>query len=80
MKNIWMMFTKALIPFAFDSSLFLLAYMDVKFVGRIDSSAIFSHFDGSKKAYFDWICVIKSYRQKGIYINSPLVIILSSSV
>ena len=47
------MFTKALIPFAFDSSLFLLAYMDVKFVGRIDSSAIFSHFDGSKKAYLD---------------------------
>lgn len=30
----------------FDNSLPLLAYMDVKFVGRIDSSAIFSHFDG----------------------------------
>ena len=30
---------------AFDNSLSLLAYMDVKFVGRIDSSAIFSHFD-----------------------------------
>ena len=61
-----MMFTKALIPFAFDSSLFLLAYMDVKFVGRIDSSAIFSRLDGSKKAYLDWICVIKSDRQKVI--------------
>lgn len=43
------MFTKALIPSTFDNSLSLLAYMDVKFVGRIDSSAIFSHFDGSKK-------------------------------
>ena len=75
-----MMFTQALIPSAFDNSLSLLAYMDGKVVGRIDSSAIFSHFDGSKKAYFDWICVIKSYRQKGIYINSSLVIILSSSV
>ena len=75
-----MMFTQALIPSTFDNSLSLLAYMDGKVVGRIDSSAIFSHFDGSKKAYFDWICVIKSYRQKGIYINSSLVIILSSSV
>ena len=74
------MFTKALIPSTFDNSSSLLAYMDGKVVGRIDSSAIFSHFDGSKKAYFDWICVIKSYRQKGIYINSSLVIILSSSV
>ena len=25
-----------------------------------------SHFDGSVKAYLDWICVIKSYRHKGI--------------
>ena len=50
----------------FDNSLSLLAYMDGKVVGRIDSSAIFSHFDGSKKAYLDWICVIKSYRHKGI--------------
>lgn len=43
------MFTKALFPSTFDNSSSLLAYMDVKFVGRIDSSAIFSHFDGSKK-------------------------------
>ena len=75
-----MMFTKALIPSTFDNSSSLLSYMDGKVVSRIDSSAIFSHFDGQKKAYFDWICVIKSYRQKGIYINWYLVIILSSSV
>lgn len=35
-------------------------------VGRIDCSLIVSHFDGSKKAYLDWICVIKSYRHQGI--------------
>ena len=35
-------------------------------VGRIDSTKICSHFDGSAKAYLDWICVIKSYRHKGI--------------
>ena len=40
--------------------------MDVKVVGRIDSSIIASHFDGSKKAYLDWICVIKSYRHSGV--------------
>lgn len=26
---------------------------------------IASHFDGSKKAYLDWICVIKSCRHRG---------------
>ena len=51
---------------AFDNSLSLLAYMDGKVVGRIDSIKICSHFDGSTKAYLDWICVIKSYRHKGI--------------
>lgn len=51
---------------AFDTSLSLLAYMDDKVVGRIDSSMIYSHFDGSTKAYLDWICVIKSYRHKGV--------------
>ena len=50
----------------FDTSLSYLAYMDNKCVGRIDSSLIFSHFDGSTKAYLDWICVIKSYRHKGV--------------
>ena len=50
----------------FNSSISLLAYVDDKVVGRIDSSMIASHFDGSKKAYLDWICVIKSYRHSGV--------------
>lgn len=51
---------------AFAGSLSLLAYMDGKVVGRIDSTMICSHFDGSIKAYLDWICVIKSYRHQGV--------------
>ena len=35
-------------------------------VGRIDTSLITSHADGSIKAYLDWICVLKTYRHKGI--------------
>lgn len=46
----------------FNTSLSLLAYVDGKVVGRIDSTLIATHFDGSKSAYLDWICVIKSYR------------------
>lgn len=51
---------------AFANSLSLLAYMDGKVVGRIDSAKICSRFDGPVKAYLDWICVIKSYRHKGV--------------
>lgn len=51
---------------AFAISLSLLAYMDGRVVGRIDSTKICSHFDGSAKAYLDWICVIKSYRHRGV--------------
>ena len=51
---------------AFDDSISLLAYDDNMVVGRIDSTIIASHFDGSKKAYLDWICVIKSYRHRGV--------------
>lgn len=51
---------------AFDNSISLLAYDGIKVVGRIDSTVIASHFDGSKKAYLDWICVIKSYRHLGV--------------
>lgn len=58
--------TKSFENQAFDNSLSLLAYMDGKVVGRIDSTKICSHFDGSIKAYLDWICVIKSYRHKGV--------------
>lgn len=51
---------------AFADSLSLLAYIDGKVVGRIDSTKICSHFDGSTKAYLDWICVLKSCRHKGV--------------
>ena len=51
---------------AFADSISLLAYDGDRVVGRIDSTLIASHFDGSKKAYLDWICVIKSYRHRGV--------------
>lgn len=38
---------------SFDESVSLLAYVDGKAVGRIDSALIHSHFDGSRKAYLD---------------------------
>ena len=50
---------------AFDNAISLLAYDGEKVVGRIDATLIASRFDGTKKAYLDWICVIKSYRHKG---------------
>ncbi|MDO5330835.1 MAG: hypothetical protein Q4F15_05405 [Bacillota bacterium] len=50
---------------SFDGSVSLLAYVDGKVVGRIDSSLIRSHFDGSTKAYLDWICVLKSPSPQG---------------
>ncbi|MBO7614088.1 MAG: GNAT family N-acetyltransferase [Bacilli bacterium] len=51
---------------SFNDSISLLAYVESKVVGRIDSTMIKSRFDGSTKAYLDWICVIKSYRHKGV--------------
>ena len=51
---------------AFEDSVSLLAYVDGQVVGRIDSSMIRSHFDGSVKAYLDWICVVKSCRHRGV--------------
>ncbi len=50
---------------AFRDSVSLLAYDREKVVGRIDASLIASRFDGSKKAYLDWICVVKSSRHRG---------------
>ncbi len=50
----------------FAHSLSLLACHDGKVIGRIDSTLIASHFDGSVKAYLDWICVIKSSRHLGV--------------
>jgi len=51
---------------AFKTSISLMAYDGNIVIGRIDSTMIASHFDGSKKAYLDWICVIKSYRHRGV--------------
>lgn len=49
----------------FDAAVSLLAYDGERVVGRIDASLIFSHFNGSVKAYLDWICVLKSSRHGG---------------
>lgn len=49
----------------FDKSISLLAYSENRVIGRIDSTLIASRFDGSKKAYLDWICVLKSCRHLG---------------
>lgn len=35
-------------------------------VGRVDAALIPTHFDGSMKCYLDWICVLKSWRHKGV--------------
>ena len=50
----------------FDNSISLLAYDNDKVVGRIDCCILPSRFDGSVKAYLDWICVVKSSRHKGV--------------
>lgn len=50
----------------FADSVSLLAYSEGRVVGRIDSSMISSRFDGSTKAYLDWICVLKSQRHRGV--------------
>ena len=50
----------------FAHSVSLLAYYGGIVIGRIDASVIASRFDGSVKAYLDWICVIKSYRHNGV--------------
>lgn len=49
----------------FRNSVSLLAYEEGRVVGRIDSTLICSHFDGSTKAYLDWICILKSQRHRG---------------
>ncbi len=49
----------------FDRSVSLMAYCDGKAVGRIDAALVASRFDGSKKAYLDWICVVTSGRHLG---------------
>ena len=49
----------------FANSLSFLAWQEGRVVGRIDAVLIPSHFDGSVKAYLDWICVLKSCRHQG---------------
>ena len=51
---------------SFSDSISLLAYAGTDVAGRIDCCMLKSRFDGSTKAYLDWICVLKSYRHKGI--------------
>lgn len=51
---------------SFTNAISYLAYEGGHVVGRIDCSLIQSHFDGSTKAYLDWICVLKSNRHKGV--------------
>ena len=50
----------------FDNAISFLAYVDGEVAGRVDAVLLPSHFDGSVKAYLDWICVIKSYRHQGV--------------
>ena len=58
--------TSSFLDAKFKNSLSFVAFLDNKIVGRIDACLITSHFDGSIKAYLDWICVLKSYRHKGV--------------
>ena len=50
----------------FMNAISLLAETGGRIVGRIDAVLIPSHFDGSVKAYLDWICVLKSCRHRGV--------------
>lgn len=50
----------------FNGCISLLAEENGQIIGRIDCTLIPSRFDGSVKAYLDWICVIKSHRHKGV--------------
>ena len=58
---------------AFRDSVSLLAYMDGKVVGRIDSTMIKSKFDGSTKAYLDWICVVKRLVSDPLFFSCPVI-------
>ena len=49
----------------FANALSYLALEEGQVIGRIDAVLIPSHFDGSVKAYLDWICVLKSRRHRG---------------
>ena len=49
----------------FQCALSFLAYLDGRVIGRIDAVLLPSRFDGSVKAYLDWICVLKSCHHRG---------------
>ena len=49
-----------------ERAISMLAYDGSRVVGRIDAGIVASHFDGSIKAYLDWICVLKSCRHCGV--------------
>jgi len=51
---------------AFDDAISLLAYAGQDVIGRIDCGMIKTRFDGATQAYLDWICVLKSYRHRGV--------------
>ena len=50
----------------FSNCLSYLAFEDGSVIGRIDAVLIPTHFDGSVKAYLDWICVLKSKRHNKV--------------
>ncbi|MBR6321670.1 MAG: GNAT family N-acetyltransferase [Lachnospiraceae bacterium] len=50
----------------FDNTISLLAYAEGRVVGRIDAVLLPTRFDGSVKAYLDWICVVKNARHRGV--------------
>ncbi len=51
---------------SFADSVSFLAYAGQAVVGRIDASMINSRFDGAVRGYLDWICVLKSWRHRGV--------------
>ena len=50
----------------FQNALSFLAVDQGCVIGRIDAALICSHFDGSVKAYLDWLCVLKRARHQGV--------------
>ena len=68
---------------SFDDCISLLAYIDGKVVGRIDASMIKTRFDGSIRAYLDWVCVLKNYRHIGVaqaLLNELCVVLKSRGI
>ena len=62
----------------FRDALSFLAYLDGQAVGRIDACLIRSHFDGSTKAYLDWICVILRQELKARGVDTLIALTASN--